>query len=221
MEGFYDWIRNITYYLIFVTAAVNLLPNKKYEKYFRLFAGMVLILLVLKPFTGGLHLDDKLAGAFESISFQQEAQELRSRLSKMEGKRLESVIGQYEEAVENDLENMVHSSGYVCKKVTAVIDGNEADESFGHVVSIYMEIAGEKAEDVKNGGETVMVQEVEPVEPVQVTLERAGYRKEAGSVKGEGRPEDHSALAGLRRRISEYYNLEEQNIEIQMEDGKG
>ena len=37
-----------------MTVVTNLLPDKKYEKYFRLFAGMVLILLVLKPFTGGL-----------------------------------------------------------------------------------------------------------------------------------------------------------------------
>ena len=46
MEGLYEWIRNITYYLIFMTVVTNLLPDKKYEKYFRLFAGMVLILLV-------------------------------------------------------------------------------------------------------------------------------------------------------------------------------
>ena len=47
MEGLYEWIRNITYYLIFMTVVTNLLPDKKYEKYFRLFAGMVLILLAV------------------------------------------------------------------------------------------------------------------------------------------------------------------------------
>ena len=83
MEGLYEWIRNITYYLIFMTVVTNLLPDKKYEKYFRLFAGMVLILLVLKPFTGGLRLDDKLAYYFESISFQKEASELSSQLTDM------------------------------------------------------------------------------------------------------------------------------------------
>ena len=121
MEGLYEWIRNITYYLIFMTVVANLLPDKKYEKYFRLFAGMVLILLVLKPFTGGLRLDDKLAYYFESISFQKEASELSAQLTNMEGVRLKSMVSQYEEAVENDLRTMAESSGFICRKAEAGI----------------------------------------------------------------------------------------------------
>lgn len=122
MEELYEWIRNITFYLIFMTVVGNLLPNKKYEKYFRLFAGMVLILLVLKPFTGGLRLDDKLAYYFEAITFKSEASELTSELSEMEEKRLVSMIRQYEEAVETDLTQMADSSGFECEKAEAVIE---------------------------------------------------------------------------------------------------
>lgn len=53
MEGIYRWVSNIVYYLIFVTIITNLLPAGKYEKYLRLFAGCILILLVLQPLTGG------------------------------------------------------------------------------------------------------------------------------------------------------------------------
>lgn len=59
MEGIYRWVSNIVYYLIFVTIITNLLPAGKYEKYLRLFAGCILILLVLQPLTGGLRLDEK------------------------------------------------------------------------------------------------------------------------------------------------------------------
>lgn len=60
MEGIYRWVSNIVYYLIFVTIITNLLPAGKYEKYLRLFAGCILILLVLQPLTGGLRLDEKI-----------------------------------------------------------------------------------------------------------------------------------------------------------------
>ena len=53
MEGIYRWVSNIVYHLIFVTIITNLLPAGKYEKYLRLFAGRILILLVLQPLTGG------------------------------------------------------------------------------------------------------------------------------------------------------------------------
>lgn len=267
MEGLYEWIRNITYYLIFMTVVENLLPNKKYEKYFRLFAGMVLILLVLKPFTGGLRLDDRLAYSFESISFQKEAAELRDELTGMEGKRLKSMVEQYEAAVETDLKSMADSAGFLCRKAEASIDGNESHDTFGHVVSVYLLVAsgdfrgaegsglsgdslnqdgligGEKAGQTTDG-----IRKIVPVEPVKVEVE-ADQEAEPGSrskskpksemehtasepVSHQGsqttadaagnaarrRQEENSALSVLRRRISEYYDLEEQDIEIQLEN---
>ena len=167
MEGLYEWIRNITYYLIFMTVVTNLLPDKKYEKYFRLFAGMVLILLVLKPFTGGLRLDDKLAYYFESISFQKEASELSSQLTDMEGVRLKSMVSQYEEAVENDLRTMAESSGFICRKAEAGIDGDEKKETFGHVVSVSLRLAPDSSGQTDQGGSSSGIQPMEPVEPVE------------------------------------------------------
>ena len=166
MEGLYEWIRNITYYLIFMTVVTNLLPDKKYEKYFRLFAGMVLILLVLKPFTGGLRLDDKLAYYFESISFQKEASELSSQLTDMEGVRLKSMVSQYEEAVENDLRTMVESSGFICRKAEAGIDGDEKKETFGHVVSVSLRLAPDSSGQTDQGGSSSGI----PVSYTHLTL---------------------------------------------------
>ena len=231
MEGIYEWIRNITYYLIFMTVVTNLLPDKKYEKYFRLFAGMVLILLVLKPFTGGLRLDDKLAYYFESISFQKEASELSAQLTDMEGVRLKSMVSQYEEAVENDLRTMAESSGFICRKAEAGIDGDEKKETFGHVVSVSLRLASDSSGQADQGGSSSGIQPVEPVEPVEpiepverIRVELNGGSEEVSETIGasagppDKRQEENSALAGLRRRISEYYDLEEQDIEIQLEN---
>ena len=41
MEILYGWVRNITGYFLFLAVLDNLIPEKKYEKYIRLFAGMV------------------------------------------------------------------------------------------------------------------------------------------------------------------------------------
>lgn len=234
MEGLYEWIRNITYYLIFMTVVTNLLPDKKYEKYFRLFAGMVLILLVLKPFTGSLRLDDRLAYYFESISFQKEASELSAQLTDMEGVRLKSMVSQYEEAVENDLRTMAESSGFVCRKAEAGIDGDEKKETFGHVVSVSLRLAPDSSGQTDQRGSNSGIQPVEPIEPVErIRVELSGGSEEVSETAGEVYPEaadasadrpdkrqeENSALAGLRRRIAEYYDLEEQDIEIQLENG--
>ena len=49
MEALDTWVRNIVFYLIFMTFVTNLLPGKAYDRYFRLFTGMVLIPFSAQP----------------------------------------------------------------------------------------------------------------------------------------------------------------------------
>ncbi|WP_394525366.1 stage III sporulation protein AF [Lacrimispora sp. JR3] len=209
MEQLFDWIRSITYYLIFITVVTNLLPNKKYEKYIRFFAGMVLILLVLKPITGGLRLDDTLAYYFEAISLKKEAGELTGEISKMEGQRLNKMITQYETAISEDLKSMAESSGFFCRESKAEINQDQESSRFGHVVGVFLVLTPEKEETKEQ-----TVSEVKEIAPIKITPPRP----DNGNQK---RQEENSRLSGLRRKIAEYYDLEEQEIEIQVEDGKG
>lgn len=77
----------------------NLLPGQKYGKYIRLFAGMVLILLAVEPFTSGFNLDEVLARSYEDLVIRGEAGELKEQLGATEQKRLGQILSQYEEAV--------------------------------------------------------------------------------------------------------------------------
>ena len=80
MEAVYGWVKNIIYYMIFLSVVNNLLADSKYGKYIRFFSGMVLILLVVSPFTGGLHLDEQISSMFKSISFQNDTDDLKQDL---------------------------------------------------------------------------------------------------------------------------------------------
>ncbi len=225
MEQLYEWIRNITYYLIFITVAENLLPNKKYEKYIKFFAGMVLILLVLKPVTGGLRLDDKLAYSFEAISLKKEAGELSGKVSKMEETRLKRMISGYEKAVGTDLETMAETAGFSCVETSAEINSDQSSDRFGHVVKVSLVVTSGKqemeAEEAASVGSNLdPVKKIEDVKNIKITVKESDQSKEK-SIKDEKNEEqkENSSLSGLRRRIAEYYGLEEQDIEIQMEDG--
>lgn len=221
MEQLFEWIRSIIYYLIFITVVVNLLPNKKYEKYIRFFAGMVLILLVLKPITAGLRLDDTIARYFESISLKKEAEELTGEIAKMEGQRLNKMISKYEEAVSGDLKAMAASAGFRCSQSRAEISQKTDSKKFGHVVRVSLVLRpGEqkeqegKAEAVPAANEIKSIEKVAKVEEIKIT----DFPQEKGEKR---RQEENSQVSGLIRKIAEYYDLEEQDIEIQVEDGKG
>ena len=109
MEAVYGWVKNIIYYMIFLSVVNNLLADSKYGKYIRFFSGMVLILLVVSPFTGGLHLDEQISSMFKSISFQNDTDDLKQDLWGMEERRLDQVIREYEQAVAADVEALARA----------------------------------------------------------------------------------------------------------------
>ncbi len=219
MDQIYDWVRNITYYLIFITVVENLLPSKKYGKYIKFFAGMVLILIVLKPITQGLRLDDTMANYFKTISLKNDAKELTGKISDMEGKRLDQMIKGYEKAVGTDLMSIAESEGYHCEKTDAVIDKDQNSDTFGHVIEVSLilrpeSVEGEIKEAASIKSKAVPVEKIKKIDGINIT-------KEDHKVIKKEKNEENSSVSGLRRRIAEYYGLEEQDIEIQMENGEG
>ena len=152
MTAVYEWVRNITYYMIFITVVGNLLADSKYEKYLRFFAGIILILLVLKPLTGSLRLDERIAYLFESISFQKEADDFKEKLWGMEDERLQRVMSTYEEAVAMDIRGMADTAGFSVRSVKVTIETDRDSPLYGHVTDLYMKLGRQKEENAAGGG---------------------------------------------------------------------
>lgn len=45
----YDWMENISFYLVILVAIMQMIPQNSYQKYIRFFAGMILILMLAVP----------------------------------------------------------------------------------------------------------------------------------------------------------------------------
>ena len=147
MEAVYGWVKNIIYYMIFLSVVNNLLADSKYGKYIRFFSGMVLILLVVSPFTGGLHLDEQISSMFKSISFQNDTDDLKQERWGMEERRLDQVIRKYEQAVAADVEAMARAEGFTCTGASVQIDGDRNSSRYGQIEGIGMVISGEKEKE--------------------------------------------------------------------------
>lgn len=243
MVAVYGWVKNIIYYMIFLSVVNNLLADSKYGKYIRFFSGMVLILLVVSPFTGGLHLDEQISSMFQSISFQNDTDDLKQDLWGMEERRLDQVIRKYEQAVAADVEAMAMAEGLSCTGASVQIDGDRNSSRYGQIEGIGLVISGEKEEaepdswdymgsrpvNVDAGRiDSVKVEDVELGEPPN----NGGMEKTGDITEGEetghsgetDRPEKAAGAKGaaadkklnhLTGKVAQYYGLEESDIEIQ------
>ena len=219
MKEVLNWAGNILFFLVFLTGLENLLPNKKYGRYIRLFTGLVLILLIVQPVARGLNLEERLASSFEAITFQQQADDLSREIMGIEQQRLQQIMGSYEEAVESDLNAMAEEMGYVSKGAHVVIEKNVDSQAYGSVVRIEMEVM-----ETREGKEE-QDDAVQAVNPVELVTIKVTEEETAEGISKETREETKSlselsqegTLNQLKRKVETYYGLETGEVEIKVQ----
>ena len=195
MTAVYEWIRNLTAFFLFLSVMENLLPGQKYGKYIRLFAGMVLILLAVEPFTSGLNLDEVLARSYEDLVIRGEAGELKEQLGATEQKRLGQILSQYEEAVGRDVRELAQSCGLTVMDCRVRIEGDEDSPEFGTVREIAAVLPAQSAQAEKEKLSN-RIQEYYGLEEQYVEIDIAGGEGPVDLSPDSGRDSLYSGISG-------------------------
>lgn len=198
----YSWVKNIVYYFIFITVIGHILPHKKYEKFIKLFSGLILILIVIQPVIKGLKLEEQINYYFESYSFKNEVGDFEKELLGIENQRVDQMIGRYEQAVAMDIDKITLECGFYPVKTKVKIEGNKETEQFGTVTGIQMVVSLMPQESA----------EIMMIDPVMIRIE--GDSEEARQQEYQ---EEQTTLNVLRRKIESYYGLEASYVEIRLE----
>lgn len=206
-----QWVKNITYYFILVHFLLQLIPNRKYERYIRLFSGIIFVLLVVSPLTKGFNLEQKLAYAYEKIRFEQDTEEFSQKLWGMENQRIMEVISQYEEAVAQDVMAMAKSQGLNCKQAQVTIESRPEEDTYGQVVGIELLFEQEAGDKEWEKAEAAVSVKQDAVRPVQIRIETDGEGEEE-TRRQEAK--EREMLYEFQRKVAEYYGLEERSIRI-------
>ena len=193
-----EWARNIIFFMVFLSVISHLLADASYEKYIRFFAGIVLILITVSPLKGGLDCQEKAGRFFEEFSFFQEKEQAGKALSKADQERMGAFLAEYKKEAEARIQETMQAEGVICSQAEVEI---EKDEKMTSPQDEETKMVKEKA------GEEVSVKvEIPPV----ITKEK---QERPGT---ESKQEQQ-----LKRKVAQYYGLEEACIEIWWEDDQG
>lgn len=71
----YEWLQNLAFYLVLVTAVIHMLPETGYKKYIQFFTGLVLIILLVSPVLQLLGTDITLADFYQKMEYETEVEQ--------------------------------------------------------------------------------------------------------------------------------------------------
>lgn len=218
MEVITHWAGNIVSYLVFLTVLTGLLPAHKYEKYIRLFAGCILLLIVLKPLTDRLRLEERLNYLFTSLSFENEAGELKSEMDEIEVRRRNMVLSQYEAEASKEAVRVAAEAGFSVEKADVELEKDPESEQFASVRSVTVYVAGseagmEAAELEENQSSMI---EIEKIPPIEISLEQEQKQGEPAAAQAVSWMNGEK-IWELQQRLASFYQVEADHVEVRME----
>lgn len=144
MEYLYDEIKGVAAFLMLINILTLLLPGEKYNKYFKVISGMMLIMIIINPF-------DKILNHSTSWQlFNKEAIiiEEKKSLEDINEEIYEISLRQYEEEMENQYIKSLNNEGFSIENINISMEVN--DDSV-EIKSIKVKIGKE----AKNYGESL------------------------------------------------------------------
>lgn len=140
MEAIAGYVRNIFCLYIIITIVDNLIANEKYARYIKLFSGILMIIVVIRPVAAFLGMES--VGSL--MDFQEEyslSENVYAAILAAEQDRDEAIIEAYLDTVQDQIGIYAGQWGY--EVISAEIDLNLDTESegFGSVVRIKAELS--------------------------------------------------------------------------------
>lgn len=177
MEQLMNWVRQIAFFLIFMSVFYQFVPDKKYKSYLKLFASLVLIVLTMNPLMELFDFQKQLDFNQDVFAYPREVEEFRLKAEQAQGQQYEDILKNYRQTVEEQLERMAERFGLYISSCDIELSGET--ESFGQVTMVRLTVGYRRKDGNPEGagagrmGTAEKTEEIEAVQEVSIPPIRA------------------------------------------------
>lgn len=223
MSRLTDWVRQIVFFLIFMSLFYQIVPDKKYKSYLKLFASLVLILLTVNPLLQFFDMRQSLEFQQNVFAYPGEVEEFRLKAEQAQGQQYEDILETYRQTVEEQLRGMAEGFGLYARGCEAALSAET--ESFGQVTGVRMTVSYrrlERGSDREQEG--ISADSVEKIEEISIpsvqlgALESEPEPEQPGTDAGQPEPAESQDLLNLREQITRLYQLKPEQVTIVLEE---
>lgn len=216
MERLMDWVRQIVFFLIFMSVFYQFVPDKKYKSYLKLFASLVLISLTVSPLTELFDIGGQLDFNQDVFAYPREVEEFRLRAEQVQGQQYEDILENYRLTVEEQLNEMAKRFGLYVSGCEVELSGEA--ESFGQVTMVRLTVSYRRPDGNQDGKDQMSaVKEVEEVEKVKIPPIQTenGLSETVPSLPETAGNQD---ILKLAEQIAQLYQLEPGRVTVNLKE---
>lgn len=89
----YEWMQNIAFYMIMVTAVMHIVPNPVYKRYIRFFTGLALAVMLTDPILKLLGTGDLWKNLHEAPGYREQVERMEEAARYLGGVDMEKELG--------------------------------------------------------------------------------------------------------------------------------
>ncbi|MCM1468641.1 MAG: stage III sporulation protein AF [Alistipes sp.] len=187
MEMVLAVVKKVVVFCLVSFVILELSPKEEYKKYFNLFTGMVLILLLISPlyelFTGKLPINDEL----EKYYLRNELKDMDMYFNEYDKMRVDAITGGYKEQIEQHIADIAKQNDLAVEEVFVSLNTDVESEDFLQVTDVSLKVSK------KYRDESLKIREI--------VTEKQDGAESLGEI-------------AIKKTISQFYNVETDNINI-------
>jgi stage III sporulation protein AF len=205
-QEIFNWIKNIVIYMIINTIIMNLLGDKSYKKYVSIVSGMILVLIVISPFTKLMKLDDNLDYFLQYNLFSSTTADYKNQLEQAEEEQDKAVFAGYKEKIKEQVKELLKKDQVYLKSCSINLDEDPKSDTFGEIRG--MDITASADETQETGGDSLIIEDIEIGE---ISMDDKDKKQEVN--------QPSPLEISIKNELSDFYNMEQGNINISIQGG--
>ncbi len=148
MDYILDIIKKISIFYIAAYFLLNLVNDEKYRHYIKMFIGIAMIIMTMKPAAALLNLDERFENFYTYGKSEIMSDEMTEKIKAADESRKSVVLHEYYKIIEDDIADKLSEYDTYLKNFDMSIEADEDDENFGNINYISFIIIGGREEKV-------------------------------------------------------------------------
>lgn len=104
-EYLYQWMENLAFYMVMITAVMHIIPDKGYQRYLRFFTGLVLIIMLAAPIAKLLGMESSWENLYENDEYLTQIEKIENSTDYLETINPEEYLNEVQKEYQDDNEN--------------------------------------------------------------------------------------------------------------------